>query len=103
MSKPAKSVANSQKEPAICVADDPVLFNGKDIRTVYPISTFSGTTQDELVELIRQVQVRAQVNRGEDAYGVQVRAQVEVQDKVQVEGDMDVTRKTKKRIKEANQ
>ena len=68
--------------------DDPVLFNGKDIRTVYPISTFSGTTQDELVELIRQVQVRAQV---------------EVQDKVQVEGDMDVTRKTKKRIKEANQ
>ena len=68
--------------------DDPVLFNGKDIRTVYPISTFSGTTQDELVELIRQVQVRAQV---------------EVQDKVQVEGDMDVTRKTKKRIEEANQ
>lgn len=43
------------------VINDPVLFNGKDIRTVYPISTFSGTTQDELVELIRQVQVRAQV------------------------------------------
>lgn len=56
--------------------DDPVLFNGKDIRTVYPISTFSGTTQDELVELIRQVQV-------------------EVQDKVQVEGDMGVTTKLK--------
>lgn len=68
--------------------NDPVLFNGKGIRTVYPISTFSGTTQDELVELIRQVQVRAQVNRDEDAYGVQVRAQVrtqvEVQDEVQV-------------------
>ena len=43
------------------VINDPVLFNGKDIRTVYPISTFSGTTQDELVELIRRVQVRAQV------------------------------------------
>ena len=41
--------------------DDPVLFNGKDIRTVYPINTFSGTTQDELVELIRQVQVEVQV------------------------------------------
>ena len=40
--------------------NDPVLFNGKDIRTVYPISTFSGTTQDELVELIRQVQVEVQ-------------------------------------------
>lgn len=74
MNKPAKSVANGPKEPAIYVVNDPVLFNGKDIRTVYPISTFSGTTQDELVELIRQVQV-------------------EVQDKVQVEGDMDVTRK----------
>ena len=57
-----------------------VLFNGKDIRTVYPISTFRGTTQDELVELIRQVQVREQVNRDEGAYGVQVGAQVEVQD-----------------------
>ena len=64
--------------------DDPVLFNGKDIRTVYPISTFSGTTQDELVELIRQVQV-------------------EVQDKVKVVGDMGVTRKTKRRTGEANQ
>ena len=60
MNKPAKSVANYQKEPAICVANDPVLFNGKDIRTVYPISTFSGTTQDELVELIRQVQIEVQ-------------------------------------------
>ena len=67
------------------VPNEPVLFNGKDIRTVYPISTFSGTTQDELVELIRQVQVGAQVNRGEDAYGVQVRAQVEVQDKTTME------------------
>lgn len=45
------------------VINDPVLFNGKDIRTVYPISTFSGTTQDELVELIRQVQVEVQDGR----------------------------------------
>ena len=66
------------------VINDPVLFNGKDIRTVYPINTFSGTTQDELVELIRQVQV-------------------EVQDKVQVDGNMGATRKTKKRIEDANQ
>ncbi len=37
-----------------------------------------------------KVQVRAQVNRGEYAYGVQVRAQVEVQDKVQDEMTMEV-------------
>ena len=49
------------------------------------------------------VQVRAQVNRGEDAYGVQVRAQVEVQDKVQVDGDMGVTTKLKKRIEEVGE
>lgn len=47
------------------VINDPVLFNGKDIRTVYPISTFSGTTQDELVELIRQVQVEMTMEAGE--------------------------------------
>ena len=35
-----------------------------------------------------KVQVRAQVNRGEDAYGVQVRAQVEVQDKTTMEVEL---------------
>ena len=42
--------------------DDPVLFNGKDIRTVYPISTFSGTTQDELVEFIKQYGVEQRLD-----------------------------------------